>query len=237
MKMKKILCLISFTLTFFASFSQTKPERTLTHTVTLDTAMKPDYFLVKIGVSEHLRYEGEGRKQKAILVPLDTVIENLQTELRRIGFNQKLTKSTITEKTNRTNGERMYFYEKILFQVSFDFEISSKDSVEYLFAKIDKERLQSLMVSPKFYSTTLDKAKENLIQSGIETIKNYAQKIADENKQRIIKQTNTYLSFSPKASNYTTNYNIYGGQKEFVVDLSNVDYVLTIMYTYSFEDK
>ena len=202
-----------------------------------DTTLRPDYYSVKIGVSEYLNFEGEGKKRKANVIPLDTVMKNLQDELIRIGFHQTLTKSSIAEKTNRTNGERIYFYDRILFQVTFDFDISTKDSVEYLFKSLNKETLQSLYVSPKFKNSTLEAAKDLLISKGLEETKKYAQKIAAENKQQIIKQTNTYLGFYAKNQNNSADYNIYGQRKEFVINLDDVDYSLNITYAYLFEDK
>jgi hypothetical protein len=92
-------------------------------------------------------------------------------------------------------------------------------------------------VSPKFKNSTLEAAKDLLISKGLEETKKYVQKIATENKQQIIKQTNTYLGFYPKNPNNWPDYNSNGQRKEFVINLDDVAYSLNITYTYLFEDK
>lgn len=95
----------------------------------------------------------------------------------------------------------------------------------------------SLVVTPRFYDTTLERAKEKLFARGLSSAKEYAQKIVDSNNIKIIKQSNIHLGFGPEVNNWTKRYNTYGGQKEFVIDLDDIEYELGATYTYTYEDK
>ncbi|MCC7298640.1 MAG: hypothetical protein IT244_09940 [Bacteroidia bacterium] len=208
--------------------------QSFTYTATFDTTLSPDYYLVKIGVSEYYKTVGEKRKRTTVFVPLDTVIHDFKAELRNIGFYQELTKSAITEKTSNP----YYYSNKMLFQVHFEFKVSRKDSVEHLFNKINKENLQSLVVEPKFHSSTLDSARNDLTRRGFVSIQKYAQQIADSNKMKILSYSNSYFGFNQlnRINQFGNNY-YDPQQKRVVIDLSNFDYALSITYTYNLTDE
>ena len=235
--MKLMLTLVLMLLSFQAVFSQGKTEKTLTHRVAYDTMLRPDYFIIDIGVAEYVKYEGKGKKSKSVFVPLDTVSKNLISELNKLGFSGPFKKMSIAEKNSGRYGQRAQYWGGLLFQVTYQFNLANRDSINYLFKEINKENLMSLVVTPRFYDTTLERAKEKLFATALSSAKEYAQKIVDSNNIKIIKQSNIHLGFGPEVNNWTKRYNTYGGQKEFVIDLDDIEYELGATYTYTYEDK
>lgn len=220
------------------SYSQTEPEKTISQTLKFDTILQPDYYSVKIAVAEYVVYEGTGKKTRARLISLDSAVFKLQEELGRMRFTPHLRKSAIVEKSSRLDGRIVYFDDRVLFEVTLDFELGSRDSLEYLFANINKEMLRSFTATPRFYTSTLNSARDLLTSRSWEETKKLSEKIALENKQQIIKQTHTHLNFytNPPLQNHSLQYNSYGQKKQFVVFLDNVEYSLNITCSYILED-
>lgn len=235
--MKTMLILALMLLSLQAAFTQNKTEKTLTYSLSFDTILKPDYFIIEMVVAEYWKMEGKGKKSTPVLVPLDTVSKDLTSELNRLGFSGHPTEKSITEKNNRTDGERAYFYNRPLFQATHQLNLTNRDSINYLFKEITKDNLVSFIVTPKFYDATPEKAKEKLFVRALNAAKDYAQKVAESNNIKIIKQSNIHLGFGPDRDAYNSTYNSLGRLKEFNIDLSDVRYQLTTTYTYTYDDK
>lgn len=233
--MKLFLTAFFLCIQFLNVYSQIRTEKTLTQNLEIDTIIKPDYFLVKITVSEYIQSTSKGRKQKEILINLDSVSRILKDNLVKLGFSQELNKSKIAESTNERDW-KIYYNGKSLFQVTYDFEVKGKDSINYLFKELPRNNVTSLIITPKLYSTTIEKAKEALALKGLSNMEKFANLIADTMGQKIIKRTNIQFTFTPKL-NYTTKTNVYGQLKDYVIDMSDLEYYLTVYYTYVFDDK
>lgn len=233
--MKYTLILIVCLFKSFTCFSQSSLEKGLSHSIHLDTVLTPDYYQVKIGVAEFLTYKGRRRNGESIVVPLDTVIKKLEEELKRLGFKQILRKVSIVEKANQ---RYTYYYSpnnKNLFQANFEFEVGSSDSIEYLFQNINKQMLELLIVTPKLNASTLETAEKEIILRGMLLGREFTQKIAEVNKQKIIKQSNYHIAFE-EVPNVIGN-DAYNNNKEFSIDFRNhLEYSLNITFTYLLED-
>lgn len=234
--MKTMSTLALMLLSLQAAFTQNKTEKTITYSLSFDTILKPDYFIIEMVVAEYVKY-GKGKKSTDTFVPLDTVSKDLITELSRLGFNGVLKERYITEKNSRVDGDRAYFNGRLMFQATHQLNISNRDSVNYLFKEISKENLVSFITTPKFYNATLARAKEKLFVRALDASKDYAQKVAEGNNIKIIKQSNINIGFGPDRDLYKSTYNSSGKLNEFHIDLSDVKCQLTTTYTYTYEDK
>ncbi|OYU96913.1 MAG: hypothetical protein CFE21_01095 [Bacteroidetes bacterium B1(2017)] len=221
----------------FVLNSQIQVEKTLQNNLALDTILKPDYFLVKITVSEWVQWTTKGRKTSPTLMNLDTVDYLLKSNLKQLGFTQNLRKSAIAESfvnNGYGNYQKKYFGNQILFQVTYEFEISTKDSVNYLFKELPKENFTALIIQPKLTPTTLEKAKDALTNQGLIQISKNAKTIADTLNQKVIKQQSITINFVPKSESYNS-INNYG--KDFTININDLEYVLAIYYAYILDNK
>lgn len=237
---KKIVTIILLGLFSINGYSQIKTEKQLSNTQFLDTLIKPDYFLVKITVSEYVLTTKKGRKYKSELMDLDTVSYILKSNLEKIGFTQNLKKSSIAEtlvSTGYGNTQKRYFNGQVLFEVSYEFMVSNKDSVNYLFKELPKERLTALKITPHILPSTIKQVKEDLTNKGIVLISNEVKNIADTLGKKIVKQSNLNINFAPKFQNMIQGSIYYGREKEFSIDISDLEYTLNIYYAYIIEDK
>lgn len=235
--MKTIISVVLMLLGFQVIFSQHITEKKIYCHTSLDTIIKPDYFTVEIAIAENVKYEGKGRKMKTVLIPLDTVSKNFIAELNRLGFNVPPEKKAIAEKKSRRHGDWTLFENKQLFQATYQFIITNRDSVNYLFKAISKENLVTFLVTPNSYAITREKVKEKLFVKGLNSNKAYVQKIAENNNYKIISQTNDDLAFYTKETNFHTKHNVYSQPRDFVIDLGDIEIEYVTLFTYTFDDK
>lgn len=235
--MKITISVVLLLLSFQAIFSQNAKEKKLTCYTHLDTIIEPDYFTIEIAVAENVKYEKEGKKWKTVLVPLDTVMQSFIAELKRLGFKEPLQKKAIAEKKSRWYGDWTVFDNKPLFQAAYQFNITNRDSVKYLFKGISKENLASFLVTPNSYDITLARVKEKLFTKGLDSNKEYVQKIAENNNYKIISQSNDVLGYYAKETKFKTKHNVYSQPRDFVIDLSDIEMEYHTIYTYTLEDK
>jgi hypothetical protein len=235
--MKTILTLVLMLLSFQAVFSQRYAENSLTWFIQYDTIVTPDYFNAEIIVAEYVKYEGRRRKMKAVLHPLDTLSKNLIAELNGLGFKGPFKKS-IAERAGSSSGEKVYFDGKVLFQAAFQFNLTSRDSIELLFKGLKKEYLVSMKVKPKYDENALERVKEKLFAKGLSAVKDYAQKVADSNNLKIINQSHDVFTTGLMPNDYDIEHNYFIGEKKgIVIDLNDNKYTFSAMYTYFYTDK
>ncbi len=234
--MKTIPTLVLMLLGFQAVFSQRYAEKKLSWFMQYDTIVAPDYFNIEIVVAEYEQYEGRGRNRKAMLLSLDTLSKNLIAELNGLGFKGPFKKS-IAERAGSSIGEKVYFDGKVLFQAAFQFNLTSRDSIDLLFKGLKKEYLVSLKVQPKYDENALERVKEKLLAKGLSAAKDYAQKVADSNNFKIINQSLDIFTIGLLPNDSNIEYNYFGKKKGIVIDLNDNKYTFSATYTYFYDDK
>jgi hypothetical protein len=226
---KLLLLLLSFSLCGAAQESQ---EKMMVYNLTLDTILKADYYTVSISVSEYIQYERLSKKiVNTNLVSLDTLSKRLIRHLSNLGLNQDIQKSSVTEVDN-TNGYYPSRSDRKLFQATYSFRLSQKDSVDYLFNSLDKAIISGMHVTPEVYDATVEKAKQFLVPQGMKMTDEYAGEIAKKMNQKIIKSKYTILFYD---GGINSNYKDFS--KKFLIDYEDIKYKLSISYTYTLAEK
>ena len=213
-------------------FSQN--NKLLSQNFEIDTSVVPDYFEVKITTCENTFLSGSGRKLKTEKLNLDSSIKNLKANLLRLGFNNSLRKLSIDEIVD-SYGRKNYFNGQILFQVKFELIVSSKDSVDYLFEKLPKENITSIIITPKLSANTIEIIKEKLSFKAINSMKKFVQNVADTIGKKIVSQNSISFNFYTK-NNYVTQ-NLNGPIKDFIIETKDIECFLSFHYTYTIENK
>ncbi len=228
----KFFIVIVFVFTFsFDCFSQDKNENVISNNFSFDTLIKPDYFEVRITTRESTYYIGKRRSYTYKKLDLDSSSKALKANLAKLGFSNELKKISIDEVLD-SYGRKEYYFGQILFQVSYEFIISSKDSVDYLFEKLPKENITSLITTPKIKESTLEKIKDTLTAKSLVKMKKIINTIADSTKNKIVNQKTIGLNFYPKVKNQVTYSSL---PKDFLIDTKDLEYSFNIYFSFSTE--
>lgn len=226
---------------FQATHAQNKTDKTLSNSIILDTTIQPDYYQVKVAVAEWVSWTRVSKKKTIYeLQNLDSIERTLKSDLRRLGFTQNLKKCSIAESVydrGYSVSQKRYHNNQILFEVTFEFTISNKDSVNYLFKELNKEHVTSLIVTPKLNQATIDKAREEMINKSIVSFSKVANHIADSVGQKIIKQSNLSITFYPKPPVYNAMNTVITKAKDFLIDINDLEYTISIYIMYTLDDK
>jgi hypothetical protein len=226
-----LLCLLFFSV---PAFAQDSPDHQMVYNLTLDSILTPDYYNVNITVAESVAYERVGKKNyKTYIVPVDTLSQRLLRHLSGLGFTGEMQKSTITEVDNN-DGYYQNRSDKKLFQVTYKFRIASKDSIDLLFHKLDKEVVSSMKISPALYDATIEKVRQELVVKGTALSEKYANDIAQKLNQKIIKSKYNIVFYD---GGLYGNYGDDSFNKKFVIDYRNINYKLSVSYTYTLAEK
>ncbi|HEX7846707.1 MAG TPA: hypothetical protein VF476_12975 [Chitinophagaceae bacterium] len=230
--MKPTILLLAVLSSSMHGIAQDSPEKTMIYNLTLDTLLKPDYYSVNITVSEYVQYQRLSKKEvRANIVSIDTLSKGLILHISNLGFTQNLHKSSITEIDQNDYYARRS--DKKLFQVTYSFRLYNKDSVDYLFSNIDKTIVSGMRISPGILDATVEKVKQFLIPRGMKTTDEYAAEIAKKMDQKIIKSKYNIVFYDGGVNR--NNYNDYN--KKFFIDFEDIQYKLTVSYSYSFAEK
>jgi len=230
--MKFVNSLLLLVLFSMGSSAQEKPEKQLVYTLTLDSTLKPDFYQVNISVSEYIQYERLSKKEtRASVVPLDTLVQKLLNHLSEMRFTQKIEKSSISEIDNPDNYYQSRSSQK-LFQITYNFRVANKDSIDYLFKNLDRKIISGMRIDPEVYDETVEQARQLLVGKGMKLVDLYANQIAERMNQKITKSKYSILFYDGG-----NNSNFYDGSKKFLIDYKDINYRLSISYTYSLEDR
>lgn len=221
--MKKNILFFSLLLASNFVFSQDKVKSEFGSDVSIDTICKPDFYTVKIIVSEHRVWVGKGKKEKSIFVNIDSVEVLLKNALNTIKYNKALNRTKISQTIYD-----QYQNRNPTTSATYEFILLSKDSIIPLFNALQFKWVSGLEIKPKLTSEHENSLELFLYKK--------AEKISQNQATTFANSHNLNLDYVIKFRKrfYQNNKNEFNNEiKEYQITFEDISFQLYVDYIYA----
>lgn len=229
--LKSILTLQFFLIAIQVIFSQdNKQFMSYSQAQSIDTAIKPDYYVVELTLIEFRTYDDNSKNRKYFQVTLDSIQKKLFDLLENY-VNEK--EIRISSLINREYSITSHGFPEDSKKATFKFSLSSIESIKSVFNivsdNIPIEALKTFDVKPKISKITFEKMQKIMEKIAYEKVLKDVKEYAEFHKVNIQRVDNYEVEFREKMSNdyYFSQMKVYN------VSFVEPVYTLTVKHTFS----
>jgi hypothetical protein len=225
-----------FTFAFFLFFIQValsqdnKQCMTYTQGQSFDTAIKPDYYVIELTLTEFRTYDDNNKNRKYFQVTLDSIQRNLFSLLENYVSEKEIRISSLI---NREYNITSHGFPEDNKKATFKFILSSIESIKSVFNIISDnipfEAIKTFEVKPKINKNTFESMQKVMEKIAYEKVLKDVKEYAEFHKVNIQRVDNYEVEFREKMSNdyYFSQMKVYN------VSFIEPVYTLIVKHTFS----